>query len=72
MREDWKSIYNAAMDSVELIRFGRDDQDDREWSKTVRANVNHLKTVVGKEWPEDWDLSIIQETIEENDWTKRK
>jgi hypothetical protein len=72
MKEDWKGIYRAAMNSVELIRFGREDQDDQEWNKIVRNNVNHLKIVIDKEWPEEWDLSILRETIEEHDWTKLK
>ena len=68
MEQNWKSTYNAAMDSVNLINAGKPaDQTAEEWADCVKRNVGHLKLVVDKDgWPEEFDLTPLTDVIEAN------
>lgn len=65
--ENWQGTYNAAMDSVNLLNRGKPSwQSPDEWAGTVQRNVDHLKIIVAKDWPEEFDLTPFQETISDH------
>jgi hypothetical protein len=68
MEQDWQNTHNAAMDSVNLLNAGKPaGQSDDDWTDCVKRNVDHLKIIVGKEWPEGYDLTAFNAAIDAND-----
>jgi hypothetical protein len=60
--------YNAAMDSVNLLNAGKPEyQSPEDWADCVKRNVEHLKIVVAKDWPEGYDLAPLNAAIAAND-----
>jgi hypothetical protein len=67
MEQDWQGTLNAAMDSVNLLNAGKPaDQSDEDWADCVQRNVEHLKIVVAKDWPEGYDLAALNAAIAAN------
>lgn len=55
---NWQEMYNASMDSVNLLNAGKPiNQSDEEWADCVKRNVDHLKIILREEWPADFDLT---------------
>jgi len=66
--EEIQHKYDAAMDSVKLLNAGKPvaiTQD--EWADSVRRNVEHLKTMVGKDFWRDEDLMPLRDAIATHD-----
>lgn len=64
MQTDWNQTYNAAMDSVTLLERGKSDyMSDSDWEGCVQRNVDHLKIIVKKDWPEGFDLTPFEDAI---------
>lgn len=67
METNWDGTLSAAMDSVNLLNAGKPAyQSDADWADCVKRNVEHLKIVVAKEWPEGYDLSALNAAIAAN------
>ena len=65
--ENWEGTYKAAMDSVNLLNAGKPEGDSAEdWAGTVQRNVDHLKIMVEKEWPAEFDLAPFNAAIAAN------
>jgi len=65
--EEVQRHYSAAMDSVNLINAGkRAGMTQSDWEDTVKRNVEHLKIMVGKEWPAEFDLTPFNDAIAAN------
>ena len=65
--ENWEGTYKAAMDSVNLLNAGKPAGDSAEdWAGTVQRNVDHLKIMVEKEWPEGFDMKPFNDAIAAN------
>lgn len=65
MEIDWEGMYKSSMDSVNLLAAGQFEwQLDEEWEGIVERNVEHLKIVVVKDWPEGFDLAPFNAAIE--------
>jgi hypothetical protein len=61
---NWQGTYNAAMDSVNLLNAGKPaDQSDEDWADCVKRNVDHLKIVLEKDWPAEFDLTPLQNAV---------
>jgi len=61
---DWEGMYRSTMDSVNLLNAGQqEEQSDEEWAGTVERNVEHLKIVVARDWPKEFDLSPFKDAI---------
>ena len=59
--------YSAAMDSVDLLNAGQPEgMDDQDWADTVSRNVEHLKTMVAKDFWTDEDLGPLNAAIAAN------
>ena len=60
--QEIENNYSAAMDSVNLINsekpFGT---SDKEWTRTLNANKEHLKIMLAKNYWTDQDLTPLQE-----------
>ena len=56
--------YKAAMDSVNLINRGQqEDQTDEEWADILDRNQRHLQIVVEKDFWTDEDLTPFYDAI---------
>ena len=56
--------YKAAMDSVNLINRGQqEDQTDEEWADILDRNQRHLQIVVDKDFWTDEDLTPFHDAI---------
>jgi len=56
--------YKAAMDSVNLINRGQqEDQTDEEWADILDRNQRHLQIVVEKDFWTDEDLTPFHDAI---------
>jgi len=66
---DWQRTYSAAMDSVNLLNAGKqEDESNEDWADCVSRNVEHLKIIVAKEdWPSEFDLTPFNDAISAND-----
>ena len=65
--ENWDGTYSAAMDSVNLLNNGKPEGDSAEdWAGTVQRNVDHLKIIVAKDWPEGYDMKPFNDAIAAN------
>jgi hypothetical protein len=65
--ENWDGTYKAAMDSVNLLNNGKPEGDSAEdWAGTVQRNVDHLKIIVAKDWPEGYDMKPFNDAIAAN------
>jgi predicted alpha/beta hydrolase family esterase len=65
--ENWQGTYKAAMDSVNLLNNGKPEGDSAEdWAGTVQRNVDHLKIIVAKDWPEGYDMKPFNDAIAAN------
>ena len=65
--ENWEGTYKAAMDSVNLLNAGKPEGDSAEdWAGTVQRNVDHLKIIVAKDWPEGYDMKPFNDAIAAN------
>jgi hypothetical protein len=61
---NWQGTYNAAMDSVNLLAAGKPaDQSDEDWADCVKRNVDHLKIILEKDWPAEFDLTPLQNAV---------
>ena len=59
-----KQYYKAAMDSVNLINRGQqEDQTDEEWADILDRNQRHLQIVVDKDFWTDEDLTPFHDAI---------
>ena len=59
--------YSAAMDSVDLLNAGQPEgMDDADWADTVSRNVEHLKSMVAKDFWTDEDLGPLNAAIAAN------
>jgi len=64
---DWAGMYRAALDSVHLLDKGKPaNESDEDWADCVDRNVEHLKLVVAKDWPESFDLTPLNDAITAN------
>jgi hypothetical protein len=62
--QEIKQYYKAAMDSVNLINKGQqEDQTDEEWADILDRNQRHLQIVVEKEFWTDEDLTPFHNAI---------
>lgn len=62
---NWQGTYNAAMDSVNLLNAGKPaDQSDEDWADCAKRNVDHLKIILEKDWPVEFDLTPLQSAVE--------
>jgi len=62
--EDISRYYKAAMDSVNLINKGQqEDQSDAEWADILDRNQRHLQIVVDKDFWTDEDLTPFHDAI---------
>ena len=67
MEQNWQGTYNAAMDSVNLLNRGKKSwQSPEDWADTVERNVDHLKLIVAKDWPAEFDLAPFNAAIAAN------
>jgi hypothetical protein len=61
---DWQSDYNAAMDSVNLLNAGNTTgMSEEEWLSCVQRNVDHLKLMLERSWPDGYDLTPFSDAI---------
>ena len=61
---NWEGVYKSSMDSVNLLNAGKPEgADDEDWARTVKANVDHLKIMLEKDWPEGFDLEPFKSAI---------
>jgi flagellar capping protein FliD len=67
--KDYVQIYNATMDSVNLLNGDISDaESDEQRQEIIEANVLHLKLVLEREdWPEEFDLTPIHAAIAANE-----
>ena len=67
--KDYVQIYNATMDSVNLLNGDISDaESDEQRQEIIEANVLHLKLVLEQEdWPEEFDLTPIHAAIAANE-----
>jgi len=67
--EEIQRLYNASLDSVDLLNAGKPDfLDESEWAKMRKANVDHLKVMLGKTfWTNEQDLTVFQQAVNEHD-----
>lgn len=59
-------LYNASMDSVNLLQAGKPtNMTDADWKDTVKRNVDHLKIMVAKQdfWLPEHDLTPFIDAI---------
>jgi len=62
--QEIKQYYKAAMDSVNLINKGQqEDQTNEEWADILDRNQRHLQIVVEKEFWTDEDLTPFHNAI---------
>jgi hypothetical protein len=62
--EEIKQYYKAAMDSVNLINKGKqEDMTDEEWADILDRNKRHLEIVVDKDFWTDEDLTPFHDAI---------
>lgn len=62
---NWQITYNAAMDSVNLLNAGKPAwQTDEDWTDCVKRNVDHLKIILEKDWPVEFNLTPFQSAVE--------
>jgi len=64
---DWEADFTACMHSVVLLSEGKPlGVSDEDWHDTAQRNVEHLKIMVAKTWPEDYDLTPFHTAIADN------
>ncbi len=62
--KDYVAEYGGAMDSITTLNNGPGDRTDpSEWEETKKANVDHLILMLEEDWPEEFDLTPINEAI---------
>ena len=62
--EEIAQYYKAAMDSVNLINKGQqEDMSDEDWADILDRNKRHLEIVVAKDFWTDEDLTPFHEAI---------
>ena len=59
--------YSAAMDSVNLLNAGQPEgMSDEDWADTVSRNVEHLETMVAKDFWTTEDMTPFNTAIQAN------
>jgi len=62
--KDYVAEYGGAMDSITALNNGPGERTDpSEWEETIEANVDHLILMLEQDWPEEFDLTPINEAI---------
>ncbi len=62
--KDYVAEYGGAMDSITTLNNGPGEfTDPSEWEETIKANVDHLILMLEEDWPEEFDLTPINEAI---------
>ena len=62
--QEIENHYSAAMDSVNLINSEKPFEiHDKEWTRMLNANKEHLKIMLAKNYWTDQDLTPLQEAV---------
>lgn len=62
--KDYVSTYSGAMDSITALDAGPGEfTNPSDWEGIKTANLEHLILMLEEDWPEEFDLTPINEAI---------